>query len=746
MEKLWVLREVDENLVADFTKELKISQVLARILISRGIDTFDKANVFLHPDLAHMHNPFLLPDIDKAIARIKRAIKNEEHIHVFGDRDVDGLTSTTIAVDFLHKMKAHKVTYTVPSGDMGYGLSNAAIDMISNLGASLIITVDCGITNGNEIEYAKSKGIDVIVTDHHEPQGDIPQCVAVIDPKREDSPYPFNELAGVGVIFKTMLAYALSNAKDYDKEYVVFDLETTGFNPYKEEIIEIGAVKLKNGLEIDQFQAFVKPSKHIPHKITTITNITDDMVKDAGNIREVLPKFVEFVGDSTLVGHNIGFDLSFVQHNMPKIGKKSLKNKHFDTLTYARDYYPGVSHALENLAPNLGISLEGAHRAINDARATSKLFLRLKAKSDIYKINLKKKYISSYIELVALGTIADLVPLIDENRILAHYGLKFLGQTKRPGLKVLLKSMDLYKQQLKSEHISWKISPLLNSAGRMQQADIGAELLLSKTESEAENALNKITDLNNKRKNLSKVNTDIVESILPQQANVEKDSILILYTDQIEHGVTGIIANKIMRAYMKPVIILIIQDGVALGAGRAPDGFDLIRILEQCSDLLEQFGGHTQAVGLTLKEENIVEFIERAKKYAEEQTKGEKVVPEIVIDSKVKLEDINSTFLKEAYLLEPMGFSNPTPVFLTEQVMPASAYPVGADKSHLKLRFNTKDNTYFDGIAFNLAYKVKEHLKDLSNLPVDVVYNLGENRFRNKVTHQLQIRDLEIRN
>ena len=560
MSKKWVYYKSNEKLALELEEKYKINKLLANILANREI-TEEKAEVFLKPTRNDFHNPFEMPDMEKAVERILEARESQEKIIIFGDYDVDGITSITVLKSFLKDIGVEVSQYIPNRLHEGYGLNKQAIKKIADEKYTLMITVDCGITAIEEIEYAKELGIETIVTDHHEPTNQLPNAIAVVDCKRKDNKYPFRELAGVGVVFK---------------------------------------------------------------------------------------------------------------------------------LTQA-----------------LGMKLEIS----------------------------ENEYLK-YLDIVALGTISDIVPLVDENRVITKLGLMLIAQTKNSGLKVLLDSAGYGK--IDSISISFGVAPKINACGRMGFADEALKLLLSKNIEEANNKLGNIIKFNNERQSLERKIYDEAIAQIEEKKLDEASSIVIGGYDW-HSGVIGIVASKITELYYKPCILICFdkESEVGKGSGRSIPGFDLHEALMKCLDTLEGFGGHSMAVGVAVQKDKFEVLKQEFEKLTDEANIKD-VVPVINIDMLLNLDELTKEMVESLSLLEPYGEGNKTPIFAFKNLKIDSIRALTEGK-HLKLTLKSNNNTYINAIGFNLGHLSEEYrIGDR----IDVVGNLEINSFNGVDSIQINLKDL----
>ena len=557
MNKKWECLEVDKNRVDKLVNEYKLSYLLAKVLVSRDLDITENIERFLEPTREDFYDPFLMPDMEKAINRILKAIKEKEKIMVYGDYDVDGITSITVLKNFLEE-RGLKVGAYIPNRlDEGYGLNKEAIDKIYKDGYKLMITVDCGISGNEEIEYANSLGITTIITDHHEPPEKLPDAYAVVDAKRKDNEYPFNQLAGVGVVFK---------------------------------LIQAISIKLK-----------------------------------------------------------------------------------LDESEYLK-----------------------------------------------------------YLDIVCIGTISDIVPLVDENRVIAKLGLKLVKVTKNIGLRVLIDVIGF--KDIDSVSVSFGIAPRINACGRMGKEEEALDLFLCKDEKKARDIAERLNLYNQERQSKEK---EIFEQVVQEIEKNEKDkTCIVIGREDWHHGIIGIVSSKVTDMYFKPSILICFENEMGKGSGRSIPGFDLYEALTNCSQTIEKFGGHSMAIGITIKKENFEKFKKDFESYAK-ANKVNEIVPIIKIDEEISLRNINVQDIKSLKKLEPFGESNKTPLFLFKNLKISSIRALSEGK-HLRLTLK-EDSYIIDAIGFNIGKLSEIYLLDDK---VDVVGTLDINTFNGVENMQITIKDI----
>ncbi|MBQ5613618.1 MAG: single-stranded-DNA-specific exonuclease RecJ [Rikenellaceae bacterium] len=580
IEKRWVIKpQGDKEMVESLAFSMGIPNELANLLVQRGITTSNEATRFFNPKLSDLHDPFLMKDMDKAVERVDEAVRNGEKIMVYGDYDVDGTTAVALVYTFLRQIGHNNLTFYIPDRyTEGYGVSVRSIDIAAKQGVTLVIALDCGIKAVEKVEYAKQKGIDFIICDHHLPGDEIPAAVAVLDPKVDECHYPFDELSGCGVGFKLVQGYAQKKNIDFRK-------------------------------------------------------------------------------------------------------------------------------------------------------------------------------VERLLDLVVVSTAADIVPLTGENRVLAYYGLKMLNENPRKGLKSIIKICGLDKHQITIDDIVFKIGPRINAAGRMavdhndeNSAPSGGHaavnLLIERDEDAAAHFGNDIESSNQKRKDIDRTVTLEAHEIIENNPEMKAHKSTVIYNPKWVKGIVGIVASRLIETYYKPTVVLTMSNGLATGSARSVPGFDLYQAVESCADLLENFGGHMYAAGLTMKPENVEEFTRRFHAYVEEHIDPALLVPQVEIDAEISFSTITPAFRATLSRFQPFGPGNSAPIFASRGVCGNDAKLVGAEQEHLRMDLTQqqKPNTQIAAIAFQQP----DHYGWIrAGGAVDVCYAIAENHFRGIVTPQLRIKDIK---
>ena len=570
-DKQWTLKPAaDEEKSARLAAELGIDRVLAELLVQRGVETFEEARCFFRPSLDQLHDPFLMKDMDKAVERLHKAITGREHILVYGDYDVDGTTAVAQLYSFVKQFTPNVDFYIPDRYDEGYGLSYKALDWASDNGVNLVVTLDCGIKAIEKVEYARTKNIDVIICDHHLPENELPGAVAILDPKREDCNYPFDDLCGCGVGFKLAQGY-------------------------------------------------------------------------------------------------------------------------------------------------------------------------------VEKYNLDPTILEPLLDLQVVSIASDLVSMTGENRILAHFGLKRLNENPRKGLLAMINLAQLEPGHISIDDIVFKIGPRINAAGRMESGRLAVELLTATDDRTAFRIGEQINDNNNERKSIDREITQEALLMVQNGTALESENVTIVYNPTWNKGVVGIVASRLVEAYYKPTVVLTKSNGFVTGSARSVQGFDLYSSIESCADLLENFGGHVYAAGLTMKEENLEEFCRRMNKFVAGNITREELTPVVEIDARLNFSQITPKFTRILKQFQPFGPGNSNPVFLTEDVYDAgNGRKVGAGGVHLKLDLMQESQPYrqIAAIGFNMA-QFYDHIK--AGNPIDICYSIVENFYRGSSTVQLRLKDIRER-
>ncbi len=569
----------EEEKAAELAKALGMSPVLCRLLVRRGITDTQEARRFFHPQLSELHDPFLFKDMSVAVARLNEAIGRKERILVYGDYDVDGVTAVALVFKFIRRFYSN-VDYYIPDRyEEGYGVSTQGVDYAEETGVRLVVVLDCGIKAVESIQYAKQKGIDFIICDHHVPDAVLPPAVAILNAKRPGEAYPYKELSGCGVGFKLMQAFAQSNGIEFSQLYPLLDL-------------------------------------------------------------------------------------------------------------------------------------------------------------------------------CAVSIAADIVPIMGENRILAYHGLRQLNSRPSVGIQAIMNICSLTEREVTLNDIIFKIGPRLNASGRVQNGKEAVKLLVERDAKVALREASLINHYNDQRKDLDKSMTEeannIVKSTYATPEGLNRDSrgfseaiptvAIVIYNAEWHKGVIGIVASRLTELYCRPAVVLTCSEGIATGSARSVGGFDVYKAIENCRDLLENFGGHTYAAGLSLRVENVPEFKRRFEAYVEEHISEEQTTAQIDVDACIDFRDITKRFFADLKRFAPFGPDNPRPNFCTRHVYDyGTSKVVGREQEHIKLELvDSRSSTVMNGIAFGQSSQAR-YIK--SKRSFDIVYAIEENTHKRGEV-QLQIEDI----
>lgn len=571
MSKVWnIKKEGDSNVIKHLSAALNVNMVIANLLAQRGVTTYSEAQAFFRPKLTDLHDPFLMKDMDKAVERLERAIQYQEKVLIYGDYDVDGTTSVAMMYQFL-RSRIQNLDYYIPDRySEGYGISKASIMYAAEEKFSLVIVLDCGIKAVEKIKMAKDLGIDFIICDHHNPDENIPEAVAVLDPKRQDCAYPYKELSGCGVGFKLLQAYSKQN--------------------------------------------------------------------------------------------NIAFT-----------------------------------------------------------------------------------ELAELMDLLVVSIASDIVPVTGENRVMAYYGLKKLNTSPGIGLKTIMQFSGINNEEITISDIVFKIGPRLNASGRIEHGKKSVAILTATNEAEAMLLGDEINSYNEIRKTLDRDITQEALAMIERNIDNTSKNATVLYNRDWHKGVVGIVASRLTEHFYRPTVVLTESNGMATGSARSVRDFDLYEAIGLCSDLLESYGGHMYAAGLTMRIENIYEFSKRFEEIVSRLITDKQQTESIDVDARIQLSDITPKFYRLLKQFAPFGPHNMLPMFVTENVLDSgTSRPVGKNQEHLKLDLiePTSNSSQFSGIAFNMAH----HYPAIKQgLPFDICYSLAENEFRGKTTLQLYIRDIQTK-
>jgi len=709
-ENKWEKKEIPPELVKNLAARYGCDQLTAAILIRRGITKGADICYFLEDDLRYLHNPFELPGMEDAVERILAAVEEGEKVLVFGDRDVDGISGTALLSEYLEAL-GMDISWRVPTGDETYGLSDTVIDEFAADSGTLIITVDCGISNLAEVKKANSLGIDVIITDHHNPQEELPEAYVIINPKLAGSLYPFRDLAGCAVAYKLVSALRFANKSSLYGQSVCL-LNTRPVN--ESWIIEIA--KLRN--------------------MVRVANLTETIAIDPGTGRSVvsisntrLPAFLE--GQQILA-----WDAGLQKRTLTSLFGNSAEINMLDIA-------PEIAKEIPSVA---GKSLLRICELSRIAKYNESETGELDAFISLFNSFLRKKEKLAEddpadLQLACLGTIADVMPLRDENRIIVRSGLKSMAEHPRPGLAELFYKMDLMGRRLSTNEISWQISPAINSAGRMGNPRKAASLLLDKDADIRDSLALELIAMNDERKKLGAEIWTIVEPQAEESLAIYNNNLSIAYSEKIPRGVTGIMANRMIGRFKVPSMAASIGGEIITGSLRSVRGYDLRFLLEPCADLFLDWGGHDFAAGFSMEKKNWDAFLERVKKSSltiELESPDDETL--INVDAELPMSFMNPDLLNIIDRFEPYGEGNDPLIFMARGVRIEAINRVGKSEArHVKLTLDT-GKFKWPAVYWQAASKVKTEF-DLEDR-VDLCFRVSRNWYNGNETPQLIINDL----
>jgi single-stranded-DNA-specific exonuclease len=707
----WDKKEISPEQVKEISAKYGCDLLTASILLRRGFSTGDSIRYFLNDDLMSLRNPFALDGMEDAVERILAAKEEGEKVLIFGDGDVDGITGTALLAGYLESI-GMDVTWRIPTGDESYGLSLEAVEDFAAKDGTLIITVDCGISRFSEVKRAGELSIDVIVTDHHEPQDELPQALVIINPKLRDSTYPFRDLSGCGVAFKLVCALRFARRSELYGQQICL-LNTRPVNDAW--VIEIA--KMRNLMVID-----------------TLTET-------------IVPGMVS-IGETRL--------LSFLEGQQILVWDAPLHK-----LAFSKLFGNGVEVGMLDIAPQIGKEIpQTAGQSLLRIKELSKI-ARYSDKElselDVF-VNLFSSYVrlkeknpsdsegeNADIQLAALGTIADIMPLLDENRIIVRRGLESLEKKPRPGLLQLLQKLELAGRRFDAKDISWKLCPVINAARRMGSAETAAALFFEKDNAKREKLAGKLAEMNEDRKELEEDTWAVVEPMAYKNFAQFDEKLALVYSEKINKGVTGLMAQRASRNMNVPAIAVSIGDEICTGSVRTARGYNICSLLEQCSDLFIDSGGHKAAGGFSMVMENWDSFLERLKDVSQtiEFKEKEKDEESIQIDAELPHEYLSPEILKLIDRFEPYGKDNDPLIFMAKKLAIKEINFIGKPESkHLKMTIDAGKYKW-PALYWQSAERVIN--KEFGvNDKVDIVFNLTRDYFRGNETPQMMIMDLKV--
>jgi single-stranded-DNA-specific exonuclease len=699
----WVKREAAASMIKELGSRFGVDALTASILARRGITAPEDLLYFLEEDPRYLHNPFLFEGMEDAVDRILLAKDEEEKVLVFGDRDADGVTSTVIVTEALRELGID-TSWHVPGEHEPYGLSKSSIDAFSAAGGSLIVTVDCGISNHDEVIHAAELGIDVIILDHHLLKApEVPEALAVIDPKIEDGGYPFRDLAGCGVAYKLVCALKFARTGLYKQQIALLNVR-----PVNDAYL-IEAVRMSNLVE-------------------------------TGRIRETIVPGMVDLSRTRLVPFLQGRQI-FVWdgETQTKLLAKALGK---GTEVEAYDLAPDVS----GLIPaTKGASLLRLKEVSKVGRYRAEDFEEIDVFESIFISFALKKAAwfgdddLSRLQLVALGTIADLMPLRNENRILVKRGLAALNTRPRPGMAELLEKLGLSGKLIGAIDAAWQITPVINAAGRMGSAETAVSLFLGEDAQTRAGLADALIEMNQNRRKLGSESWDTVYPLARESLATMGEKLVVVGHEAVHRGITGVIASKATNVFSVPAVIASFQaDGTVVGSVRSARGFNIGAFLETSAELFIDYGGHDAAAGFSLKAADWPEFLRRAEAYTQ-MVELDTIEPTLQIDAELPHDYMRNDLVKFVARFEPFGEENGPLLFLVRNVPIASADIVGKrEANHLKLLLD------FGGAKWPaLFWSAAERLeRDFSVRDrIDLVFKVTVNRYNGQDSPQLEILD-----
>ncbi|MDR3341920.1 MAG: single-stranded-DNA-specific exonuclease RecJ [Treponema sp.] len=701
----WEKKDIPPALVKELAAKYSCDHLIASILARRGLIQGQDIQYFLEEGPRYLRNPFELSGMEDAVDRILAAKEEGEKVLVFGDRDVDGITSAALVSGFLIRL-GMDVGWRLPMGDEPYGLSAQAVEEFAAASGTLIITVDCGISNLGEIKRAKELGIDVIVTDHHNPQEELPQAVTIVNPKLSTSTYPFRDLAGCGVAYKLVSALRFAMKSELYGQPICL-LNTRPANDAY--IIEIA--KMRNLAVIESITETVVPG---------MVGITDTRI----------PAFLAgqqiFVWDGAL--HKMA---------LAKIFGKGVEVQMLDIALEIGKEIPQTA----------GKSLLRLRELSRIARYSGKELTEL----DVF-INLFTSFVqrrehhftdedTADLQLASLGTIADIMPLKDENRIIVRAGLAALQEKPRPGLSDLLFKLGLAGRHLNTVDISWQLGPVINAAGRMGSPDKAAALLLEQDPVKRDRLATELISMNEDRKKLGGDIWTIVEPQAAESLKTYEHKLVLASGEGIYRGITGIMANRLVGRFKVPAMVVSFGEAILTGSLRSVKGYDLCALLEQCADLFIDWGGHDYAAGFSLERTKWDLFLERLKTAARTiELRGDTGEETIVIDAELPHAYLTPDIFKVIDRFEPYGEGNDPLIFMAQKLKVTDISFMGkTEAKHVKLTLDAGKHKW-PAVYWQAAEKVKRDF-DLGDM-VDLVFKVTRNWFNGIETPQLIITDL----
>ncbi|MEI0567701.1 single-stranded-DNA-specific exonuclease RecJ [Brachyspira pulli] len=709
--------------------------IVKELLNLRGITSNEDIFDFFFQDIYSLSNPFNIKDVNVFVDRLKEAIDNDEKILVYGDKDADGITAASIIYNTL-KIVTKNIEAFVPNHTTGYGLSKTVIEEYANSGVSLIITVDCGISNVEEVEFARDLNIDIIVTDHHDIPEILPNAYAIFNPKISNTGFVSKNFSGCAVAFKLMQAFVFSYTKLYNKDVIVLDYE---LDKSKTTLKKIRALKATNFVPSDEVFGFELAGNN-SYKSMYIDYYDELMTED--EVLEELASYM-FEGDGTVLVLTGG------EERLKRL--IALYEKYEIYLPEYESVYDllqlGANYGNVNIKTTKTLNDFALALNVNIYRYKSIEYKDLIIKLEIFRrmFYISQKQLQNYIKkksiLVLFGSVADVVPLIEENRAYVKCALNELEKPSHIRYNTMLEKINLLNTKVDTQAISWKIAPFINAAGRMGSPETALKLLTCEIKEEAISLSEEIYNMNETRKSLTESNFSIVNEYIKTNSCL-KLPIIIVKSKKIEQGLTGLIAGKVLSEYGKTAVIMHeTDDGVCIGSIRSRGDDNARDMLEAASTYLSRFGGHKNAAGFTLNTNDFDKFSSKIIKYAASQNfQTEKEVD--VFDIELSFRDIGLKLAKDLELFEPYGNGNEEPLFISKNVKVNDIKKMPKNnKIHLRLELSQSDKKA-SAIIWNSS---EDEIRKLLNANyIDIIYKLKVNRFANTEDARIYIESYKV--
>ena len=706
----WIKKPVTKQQIEPLCNSFNINPLLASVFVRRGITKGTDLLYYLEEDLRFQHNPFCFNGIEDAVERILQAKEEGEKVLIFGDSDVDGVSSTAILYEQLVRMGID-VQWRLPLEDDGYGLNLSAIDDFAAQDGTLIITVDCGISNNDEIAHANDLGIEVIVTDHHNPPENLPEAIIIIDPKMEDSNYPFDGISGAAVAYKLVSALRFADTDFYGAEICILELTEN----QEEQCVFADCIKIKNLVKIKELHEKIVPGQTSIYDLKLPYFLQGQLIYswDSARALNIL---------SGLFGRGIEFNLNDLRKEISNI-IPSVQNKsasQIKALSQIAKYTEDASGELDSIY-NLYVTY-------------CKKLIAQKKPSQLADEQ-------KDLQLVALAALADIMPMKDENRIFVRNGIASIKKERpRQGLAELFNKLNINKEALTSTDLSWTVIPALNAAGRMGKSDLSLKLLISENPREREQLANTIYDLNEQRKNLVSDAYFKVHDSAEQSISRHSNKLCVSVDQCINKGVTGIVATRLMQDFNVPTIAITYENEVCTGSMRSCRGFIATDFLDSLGDIFINHGGHNFAAGFSFYKDKLEIFLNKVSAAAPEVQLDEEC-SDIFVDAEIPPEHLvpdNFKLIIETF--EPFGAESPEPVLMTRGIKLIDTMVLGKkEPHHLKLIFET-ENHKIPAMFWGQADRLK---KDISiGKKYDILYNMSRNYFNGTKTNQLIIKEI----